>query len=119
TAATGGVKWITSRFSSRPGPEEWLVVLVIIRFLFGAGEAGAYPNIARALGRWFPFHERATAQSFIWLSSRFGGAFAPAIIGGLMLLGGGWQRAFWILGIGGAVWAALFWFGLRDRPDAA
>jgi len=117
TAATGGVKWITSLFSSRPGPEHWLVVLVVIRFLFGAGEAGAYPNIARALGRWFPFQERATAQSFIWLSSRLGGAFAPAIIGALMLLGGGWPRAFWMLGVGGAVWAAFFWFWFRDRPE--
>ncbi len=117
TAATGGVKGITSLFSSRPGPEQWLAGLVAIRFLFGVGEAGAYPNIARALGRWFPFRERATAQSLIWLSSRFGGAFAPAIIGGLMLLGGGWQRAFWILGIGGAVWAIFFWFWFRDRPE--
>src|SRR5215468_10240176 len=54
TAATGGVKGIAALFSSRPGPEQWLLTLVAIRFLFGLGEAGAYPNIARALGRWFP-----------------------------------------------------------------
>ena len=117
TAATGGVKWITALFSSKPGPEQWVMVLVAVRFLFGVGEAGAYPNIARALGRWFPFHERATAQSFIWLSSRLGGALAPILIGGLMLLGGGWQRAFWILGLGGAVWAAFFFAWFRDRPE--
>src|SRR3989442_1653585 len=45
TAATGGVKQITSFFFSRPGPEHWLMVLIAIRFLFGVGEAGAYPNI--------------------------------------------------------------------------
>ena len=116
TAATGGVKWIAGLFSSKPGPEQWLMVLIVIRFLFGVGEAGAYPNIARALGRWFPFSERATAQSFIWLSSRFGGAFAPAIIGGLMLFGG-WERAFWILGAIGVIWAFLFVFWFRDRPE--
>lgn len=81
TAATGGVKWITGLFSSRPGPDQWVTVLIAIRFLFGVAEAGAYPNIARALGRWFPFRERATAQSFIWLCSRLGGAFAPTLIG--------------------------------------
>ncbi len=117
TAATGGVKGIAAVFSAKAGPEEWLIAMIAIRFLFGVGEAGAYPNIARALGRWFPFRERATAQSFIWLSSRWGGAFAPAIIGGLMLLGGGWQRAFWILGLVGVVWAALVFAGVRDRPE--
>jgi MFS family permease len=117
TAATGGVKWITALFSPKPGPQQWLMVLVAIRFLFGVGEAGAYPNIARALGRWFPFRERATAQSFIWFSSRFGGAFAPAIIGGLMVLVGDWQRAFWILGLIGIIWAAFFFGWFRDRPE--
>lgn len=116
TAATGGVKPVTALFFSKPGPEQWLMVLIAIRFLFGVGEAGAYPNIARALGRWFPFRERATAQSFIWLASRFGGAFAPMIIGGLMLLGG-WERAFWILGLVGVIWAILFFIWFRDRPE--
>jgi MFS family permease len=91
--------------------------MIAIRFLFGVGEAGAYPNIARALGRWFPFRERATAQSFIWLSSRWGGAFAPTIIGGLMLFGGGWQRAFWILSLVGVAWAVFFFIWFRDRPE--
>src|SRR5205809_2027513 len=117
TAATGGVKGIAAWFSPRAGPEQWLMVMVSVRFLFGLGEAGAYPNIARALGRWFPFRERATAQSFIWLSSRLGGAFAPTIIGGLMLLGGGWQRAFWLLGLLGLLWAAWFFSWFRDRPE--
>lgn len=117
TAATGGVKWITGLFARNAGPEQWVMVMVAIRFLFGVGEAGAYPNIARALGRWFPFRERATAQSFIWLCSRLGGAFAPVIIGVLMVLGGDWQRAFWILGAVGVVWAFLFLFWFRDRPE--
>lgn len=117
TAATGGVKGIAALLSSNAGPTQWLAVMMVIRFLFGVGEAGAYPNLARALGRWFPFRERASAQSFIWLSSRLGGAFAPTIIGGLMLLGGGWQQAFWILGGVGIVWALLFFRWFRDRPE--
>jgi MFS family permease len=117
TAATGGVKGVTALFSSRHGPEQWLITLVVIRFLFGAGEAGAYPNIARALGRWFPFRERAIAQSFIWFSSRLGGAFAPVIIGSLIVLGGNWHRAFWILGLIGVVWAVFFFLWFHDRPE--
>jgi len=117
TALTGGVTWITGFFSKTPGPEQWVMVLVVVRFLFGAGEAGAYPNIARALGRWFPFRERATAQSFIWFSSRLGGALAPMIIGGLMSLGGGWEQAFWILGLCGIVWAVFFFVWFRDKPE--
>jgi ACS family glucarate transporter-like MFS transporter len=117
TALTGGVKEITRLFWANPGPAQWLIVIVAVRFLFGAGEAGAYPNIARALGRWFPFRERATAQSFIWLSSRLGGAFAPIIIGSLMVLSGGWQPAFWILGVCGIAWATFFLVWFRDRPE--
>jgi MFS transporter, ACS family, glucarate transporter len=90
---------------------------VVIRYLYGIYEAGAYPNIARALARWFPYRERATAQSFIWFSSRLGGAFAPGIIGSLIILGGNWQRAFYILGILGVVWAFLFFAWFRDRPE--
>jgi ACS family glucarate transporter-like MFS transporter len=117
TAATGGVQNLTSLFSKNPGPEQWFIALLIIRFLFGAFEAGAYPNVARALAQWFPYRERATAQSFIWFSSRFGGAFAPSIIGGLMLLGGTWQRAFYILGFVGLIWAFLFFAWFRDTPE--
>ena len=117
TAATGGIKGITSLFSSHAGPEQWLVAMIAIRFAFGVGEAGAYPNIARALGRWFPFRERATAQSFIWLSSRFGGACAPLILGGVMFVVGGWQRAFWVLGLAGMLWAIFFFVWFRDRPE--
>jgi ACS family glucarate transporter-like MFS transporter len=117
TALTGGVKGITNLFAKNAGPEHWFASLLLIRFLFGAFEAGAYPNIARSLGRWFPFHERATAQSFIWFSSRLGGAFAPPIIGSLMQLSGSWQVAFYVLGIIGFIWAFFFFAWFRDRPE--
>src|SRR5216117_3084192 len=47
--------------------------LVAIRFLFGAGEAGAFPNIARSFSRWFPRRERGTANGVLFLGSRIGG----------------------------------------------
>jgi MFS family permease len=117
TALTGGVKALAGLICRQPEPGAFLATMVLVRFLFGLGEAGAYPNIARALGRWFPFRERGTAQGAIWLSSRFGGAVAPAIIGSLVGVASGWQRAFWILGAAGMVWALVFFLWFRDQPE--
>lgn len=117
TALTGGVRALAGLIWRSPGPGAFLATMVLVRFLFGLGEAGTYPNIARALGRWFPFRERGAAQGAIWLSSRCGGAVAPAIIGSLVGVAGGWQRAFWMLGAAGMVWALVFFLWFRDRPE--
>ncbi len=93
-----------------------LVVLVLVRFLFGAGEAGAFPNVAQMAKRWFPYRERVLAQGFIWMSARLGGAFAPIIIGRLAV-GIGWRPAFWSLGVLGIVWSLAFYYWYRDRPE--
>jgi ACS family glucarate transporter-like MFS transporter len=116
TALTGSVASIAAWFYAAPSAGILLATLVLVRFLFGAGEAGAYPNISRALGRWFPFRERAGAQGCIWMSSRIGGALAPWTIGSLMVFGG-WQGAFWVLGIAGILWAVFFVLWFRDRPE--
>src|SRR5262249_244267 len=57
-----------------------LVLLLLVRFLFGAGEAGAYPNMARGAKNWFPFSERGRAQGLIWTFGRWGGGIAPVLI---------------------------------------
>src|SRR5262245_11754385 len=92
------------------------LVLVLIRFLFGCGEAGAYSNVARVIGTWFPYDERGMAQGFVWTFARLGGFLAPLIIGALtgML---GWQRAFWVLGFLGVIWCAIFAYYYRDKPE--
>jgi MFS family permease len=92
------------------------VLLVLIRFLFGCGEAGAFPNLARAVGNWFPYRERAVAQGAIWMSARLGGAIAAVVIGRLTVAFG-WRRAFWMLGVFGVVWCLLFAWWFRDRPE--
>ena len=51
--------------------------LLLVRFLFGAGEAGAYPNISAAITRWFPDRERGRAMGIAWMASRIGGAISP------------------------------------------
>jgi MFS transporter, ACS family, glucarate transporter len=90
--------------------------LVIVRFLFGAGEAGAYPNASIVISRWFPAIEVGRAQSVIWAAGRFGGALTPLLV--LPLVHAfGWRWAFGILGVVGVVWAAAWYAWYRDNPS--
>ena len=56
-----------------------VAVLIVVRFLFGAGQAGAYPNITRALHNWFPPHERGLAQGAVWMCGRLMGGLTPLV----------------------------------------
>jgi ACS family glucarate transporter-like MFS transporter len=92
-----------------------LTLLVVIRFLFGAGEAGAYPNIARALRNWFPYRRRGLAQGMLWMCGRWGGAFAPALM--LWFTAWvGWRGAFVAFGVVGVLWVIAFAYFFRDTP---
>jgi ACS family glucarate transporter-like MFS transporter len=104
-----------SAFTSLTGAAWNFAALVAIRFLFGAGEAGAYPNMAGAVGRWFPSVERARAQGIIWAASRIGGALSPWIVVPLMVWIG-WRNTFYVFGAVGIVWAAVWFAWYRDRP---
>lgn len=89
--------------------------LMILRFLFGMGEAGAYPNASVAISRWFPVVERGRAQSVIWMSSRIGGALAP-ILATLIMVEWGWRWVFYLYGASGILWV-LFWaYWFKDEP---
>lgn len=108
-------------FTALTGAVWGFASLIIIRLLFGAGEAGAYPNIARASRNWFPFQERGRAQGWVWTFGRWGGAVAPMLIVALSLpftwLGwSGWRGAFFLLGLLGVVWVIGFARWFRDTP---
>lgn len=95
-----------------------LGTLVVIRFLFGMGEAGAYPNITRALHNWFPMTERGMTQGAVWMSGRLMGGLTPLIW--LLLVERGelsWRVAFWIFGALGILWCAAFALWFRNRPE--
>lgn len=83
--------------------------LFLVRFLFGAGEAGAYPNTAIAIRQWFPEIERGRAQAVIWMASRVGGAIAPFLVIPLQMQFG-WRAAFYFLGALGIAWVGAWWF---------
>jgi ACS family glucarate transporter-like MFS transporter len=90
--------------------------LVAIRFLFVAGEAGAFPNIARSFSKWFPIRERGRANGVMFLGSRVGGMLsAPVAL--LIVSRWGWRTSFVIFGAIGLVWAATWFAWYRDRPE--
>jgi WD40 repeat protein/sugar phosphate permease len=102
-------------------PLGWLLLdalglMLLIRFLFGAGEAGAYPLLTRVVADWFPGRERGGALGAIWMFARLGGAMAPLVLGRLSALVG-WRAAFWVLGGVGVLWAIAFRFWFRNRPE--
>lgn len=92
----------------------WLS-LVITRFLFGAGEAGCFPNLTKAFNRWLPTHERMRAVGIMWMSARWGGAFTPYLVF-ICLQWMHWRTSFFVFGLLGVVWAVIFYLWYRDDP---
>jgi MFS family permease len=90
--------------------------LVITRGLFGAGEAGAFPNLTRVFTTWLPVKERERAQALLWLATRVSGAFTPVLVA-LLISTISWRRTFELFGVIGAVWAVCFYLWYRDSPE--
>ncbi len=90
-------------------------VLLITRFLFGAGEAGALPNIGVSLSRWFPTIERARAAGCVLMSLQAGGALAPLVIVPIQIRYG-WRASFFFLGMIGVIWSYAWYRWYRDSP---
>jgi len=104
-----------SAFTALTGTAWSFVSLVTMRFLFGVGEAGAYPNISRSFARWIPAKERGFAHGIVFMGSRVGGAIAPPLV--VQMLGWfGWRASFWLFGAIGAIWCVLWWRWFRDDP---
>lgn len=101
TAATG---WVWN-----------LPSLIVTRALFGAGEAGCFPNLTRTFTTWLPAAERVRAQGLMWLSARWGGALTPLLVV-LVVQALSWRYAFFFFGAIGVVWAVFFYRWYRDNP---
>lgn len=91
------------------------VSLLSIRFLFGAGEAGAWPNVAKTFSRWFPMTERGTAQGIFFMGAHFGGGITPLLVTA-MLDRMHWRSVFLIFGAIGFLWAFTWYRWFRDDP---
>jgi ACS family glucarate transporter-like MFS transporter len=117
-----GVRWVLSQlvllwslFTALTGGAWNLVSLWVIRFLFGAGEAGCFPNLTRMLSAWLPLNERVRAQAVMWAFGRWGGALAPPIAF-FVIYHFGWRLGFVALALLGAAWVAVFLPWFRNDP---
>jgi ACS family glucarate transporter-like MFS transporter len=104
-----------SVFTSFTGLARNYTELLPVRFLFGAGEAGAYPNMAASISRWCPMGERARAHGLIWMASRVGGAVSPFLVIPIQMAFG-WRASFFCFGFLGVIWAAVWHTWYRDYP---
>jgi ACS family glucarate transporter-like MFS transporter len=89
--------------------------LVVTRFLFGAGEAGCFPNLTKAFSTWLPTRDRTKAQALMWMGARWGGASAPLLVV-LVMSFVTWRLAFVAFAVLGVLWAAIFYRWFRDNP---
>lgn len=89
--------------------------LVAIRFLFGVGEAGAFPGSARAICNWLPPGQRGFANGVLFSGSRLGAALSYPLLA-WMLTRWHWRTAFLILGALGLVWALVWLLWFRNEP---
>jgi MFS transporter, ACS family, glucarate transporter len=107
-----------SAFTSLTGAVSNYVLLLIARFCFGVGEAGAYPNIGVAIARWFPLSARTSAWGITLMSAQLGGALAPFLVVPIQSQFG-WRASFFLFGVFGVAWAAVWFWWFRDTPAEA
>src|SRR5215469_7675333 len=107
------VAW--SAFTALTGAAWNFTSLWVARFLFGAGEAGCFPNLTRMLSAWLPLQARLRAQALMWACTRWAGAVTPLMVLGLVRWHG-WRWAFVVLAALGCVWAIAFFLWYRDDP---
>ncbi len=107
---------IWSVFTALTGAVWNFFLLLVVRFLFGVGEAGAFPGIARAVFRWVPVGERGIVNGINFSGGRIGAAIA--LPGAAWLISQvGWRMSFVILGVVGVLWAVIWYAWFRDDPS--
>ena len=92
-------------------------MLLIMRFLFGAGEAGAWPCVARTFSRWIPARERGTIQGIFFAGAHLAGGLTPLVVVALQPYLP-WRAIFVCFGLVGFVWAVV-WHALVPRRSRA
>ena len=104
-----------SCFTMATGAAWNYVSLLAIRFLFGAGEAGAWPNAALAFSKWTPLKERGRTQGFFFAAAHLSGGITPLLVAA-MLGWMSWRGIFMACGAVGFLWSAAWYAWFRDEP---
>jgi MFS transporter, ACS family, glucarate transporter len=89
--------------------------LLVVRFLFGMGEAGAFPNVSKTFSRWLPLTERGTAQGIFFAGAHLGGGLTGLLVTVLLWVMP-WRMVFVVFGAVGFVWAVAWFRWFRDEP---
>ena len=105
-----------SAFTALTGAMTGYYPLLLTRFLFGAGEAGAFPNASVVVSRWFPPRQRATMSGVNLMASQIGGAVAPLLVLPIQMRYG-WRMSFYVFGVAGLAWSAVWYAWFRDSPE--
>jgi len=104
-----------SAFTMLTGKADRLTWLLLIRFLFGVAEAGAFPGSARVFYNWLPDRERGLANGILFSGALLGGGLAFPLCQWLVSAHG-WRMAFYFLGVPGMIWALSWFIWFRDCP---
>ena len=107
-----------SLFTAFTGLAGGLASLLVIRFMFGIGEAGSSPCSTGVISRWFEKGEVGKAQGYVWAASRMGGALTPFIVIPVMMWVG-WRAAFYLLGALGIIWAVVWYWYYRNPGETS
>ena len=105
----------TSTSESLTGLVSNYYLLLFVRFCFGAGEAGAFPNASVVIGRWVPVRSRTRAWGVIWMTSQIGAALSPLLVVPIQIRYG-WRAPFFVFGLLGVAWSIAWYAWFRDSP---
>lgn len=90
--------------------------MLITRFLFGAGEAGAFPALSKVSFNWYPLKERGIVQGINFSGSRLGAAVAMPLVA-VLIASIGWRHTFLLFGVLGVIYAVLWYVLFRNKPE--
>jgi ACS family glucarate transporter-like MFS transporter len=99
-----------------PGIGGALLLLILVRFLLGAGEAMMYPAANQFVERWFPIDERGKANGIIFAGVGLGSGLTPPLVTAIILLYG-WRASFWFSAVVGILAGAVWYLAARDSPE--
>jgi len=90
--------------------------ILVARMLLGIAEAPSFPLNSKAVGHWFPRHERSLATALFDGTAKFSQVVGvPLIAVALVIMG--WRGAFAMTAMLSFLFLIVFWFVYRDPSE--